>query len=38
LASYSVATNLCTYENPLSIEVGDGPEKLQLELTELQYG
>jgi hypothetical protein len=34
---HSHATNLCVFENPFFIEVSDTPEKLQLELTELQY-
>jgi len=33
------ATNICIriVENPLSVEVSDAPEKLQLELIGLQY-
>jgi hypothetical protein len=33
----SHATNIHLFENPLSTEVSDAPEKLQLKLTELQY-
>jgi hypothetical protein len=33
----SHATNMCIFENPFSIDVSDALEKLQLELTELQY-
>jgi hypothetical protein len=31
------ATNICVFENPFSVEVSDAREKLQVELTELQY-
>jgi hypothetical protein len=33
----SHATNIHIFENPFSVEVSDAPEKLQLELTKLQY-
>jgi hypothetical protein len=33
----SHATHIHGSDNPFSVEVGDGPEKLQLELTELQH-
>jgi hypothetical protein len=33
----SHATNICIFETPFSIEVSDAAEKLQLEMTELQY-
>jgi hypothetical protein len=33
----SHATNIRIFENPFSVEVSDVPEKLKLELTELQY-
>jgi hypothetical protein len=32
---HSHATNTCIFENPLSVEVSDAPEKLQHDLTEL---
>jgi hypothetical protein len=34
---HSHATDILIFENPFSIEVSDAPEKLQLELNELQY-
>jgi hypothetical protein len=34
---HSHPTNICIFENPFSIEVCDAPEKLQPELSELQY-
>jgi len=34
---YSHATNIHILESPFSVEVSNAPEKLQLELTELQY-
>jgi hypothetical protein len=33
----SHATSICIFENPFSAEVSDAPQKLQLELIELQY-
>jgi hypothetical protein len=33
----SHATNIHIFENLFSVEVSDVPEKLELELTELQY-
>jgi hypothetical protein len=34
---HSHATNISIFENPFSIEVNDTPEKLQVEMVELQY-
>jgi hypothetical protein len=33
----SHAANIRILENPFSVEISDAPEKLQLELTEVQY-
>jgi hypothetical protein len=33
---HSLVTNIRVFQNPFSVEVGDAPEKLQLELAELQ--